>query len=96
METFRINCWEKVENHLKTLEGKIYYVGGTLCVDLSKFVGVGMNLNGKGFIYGSRNPLMKNSIVYLPDHISSLVKELYLKLKGETEHYKESIKCQMK
>jgi len=86
--------WNEVERQLQTLEGKIYFVGGTLCIDLSKY-GVAMNLNGKGFIYASSNPLMKNPEVYLPNHISSLVSEVYLKLKGETSHYRKNI-CQMK
>lgn len=82
--------WECVEVRLKNPDQhSVYFAGGTLCVDLPKG-GVAMNLNGKGFVYGGDNTFRKNSKVYLPNHIISLVRDLYIKTKGHTNHYKRN------
>ena len=82
--------WSHIESRLEKMEGSIYFAGGTLCVDLPKG-GVGMNLNGKGFVFGNNYPFMKNSKVYLPEHITQKVRETYLEVKGCTDHYKETV-----
>jgi hypothetical protein len=86
--------WDHVENCLLTEEGPIYFIGGTLCVDFVKdFVkgGIAMNLDGKGLVYGGLNKFRKNSQVYLPEYITDMVRKLYLRIKGETEHYREKV-----
>jgi len=60
--------WDHVEIRLIAEEGPIYFTGGTLCVDFEKNGGVGMNLNGKGFVFGGRDQYRKNSTVYLPEY----------------------------
>jgi hypothetical protein len=77
------HIWNDIENRLKDITNqKAYYVGGTLCLDLPKF-GIGMNLNGKGFIYGGSK--RNNDRIYLPKTITSLVQKIYLDIKGKTE-----------
>jgi hypothetical protein len=44
---------------------------------------VAMNLDGKGFTSAGK--------LVLPKPIHQLVKETYLKVKGETEHFKEEV-----
>lgn len=67
--------WDHVENRLLTEEGSIYFVGGTLCVDFVKS-GIGMNLDGKGFVYGGSDKFRRNSRVYLPDYITEMVRKI--------------------
>jgi hypothetical protein len=72
--------WRHIEERLITRE-HLYYIGGTLCVDNeNKPGGIGLNLNGKGFIYSGN---LKNSTVYIPKHISELVHQIYRDVKGE-------------
>lgn len=77
--------WTKVENRLRHRDGVMYYVGGTLCLDWDKG-GIGLNLDGKGFVFGTSH-LVKNDRVYQPQHILDLVRQFYLEIKGPTEHY---------
>jgi len=82
--------WDHIENCLLTEEGPIYFIGGTLCVDFAKG-GVAMNLDGKGFVYGGSDKFRRNSQVYLPEYITDMVRKLYLRINGETEHYREKV-----
>jgi hypothetical protein len=72
--------WDHVEDRLITREGSIYFAGRTLCVDFDKG-GIGMNLDGKGFVYGGCNAHRKNSTVYLPDYITDMVRRTYVEYK---------------
>lgn len=75
-------CWRHVEIRLITRES-LYYAGGTLCVDnIGKPGGIGLNINGKGFVYTCHHHL-KNGVVYLPKHITKLVHEIYNETRGE-------------
>jgi hypothetical protein len=67
----------------------MYFVGGTLCLDWSKG-GIGLNLDGKGFVFGT-SPLIKNDRVYQPQHILTLVRECYLETKGQTDYFKRVV-----
>ena len=76
--------WKIVEDALNDPENHAtYYVGGTFCIDFPNG-GVGLNLDGTGFSFNGGN-------LYMPKYINDKVKELYLKYKGETEHYKSEI-----
>jgi hypothetical protein len=79
--------WRHIELRLITKEN-LYYAGGTLCVDTEKG-GVALNIDGKGFVYGNHQHL-KNSKVYIPEHISSLVHQIYKELKGEKLFYERT------
>jgi hypothetical protein len=81
--------WNHVETRL-LLEDSLYYAGGTLCIDFEKG-GVAMNLNGKGFIYGGRDKFRQNSQVYLPSYITDMVRKIYLRVNGETEHFRREV-----
>lgn len=77
--------WSHIETRLITCE-KLYYAGGTLCVDnIGKSGGIGLNLNGKGFVF-TNHPHMKNSKVYLPSHITKMVHDFYKEVKGEKRY----------
>lgn len=87
---FQHTIWKHVEEKLINIEGTgAYYAGGTLSLPLGKDRGICLNLNGKGFVL---NNSIKNTMVYLPEHITKLVREIYLKVCGKTEHYLESVK----
>jgi len=89
--------WLHVEKRLLDIENTgAYYAGGTLSLPLgtnkqNKPIGVCLNISGKGFVLSD----LKNTTVYLPDHITSLVRELYLKYKGNTDHYQETVVKEM-
>lgn len=85
--------WNSIEQRLITREGSIYFAGGTLFIDTQNSI-VGLNLDGTGFVnhtkeYAITKEYFKNGKVYLPDHITELVRKIYLDVKGETEYYKE-------
>jgi hypothetical protein len=85
--------WNSIEQRLITREGSIYFAGGTLCVDTKNSI-IFLNLDGTGFIhhtkeYANTKEYFKNGKVYLPDHITDLVRKIYLDVKGETDYYKE-------
>lgn len=82
--------WDHVEMRLLAEEEPNYFVGGTLCVDFDRG-GIGMNLDGKGFVFGGRNQFRRNSTVYLPEYITDMVRKVYLRIKGETKHYREQV-----
>ena len=84
--------WQHVEQQLVTREGRIYYAGGTLIVDFEKGGGIGMNLNGKGFVMPSKQyNFFKNDRVYMPESITNLVRSIYLEIKGKTDHFIEQV-----
>jgi len=77
--------WQPIEQALKNPEAwphNIYYVGGTLCVDMKRGF-VAMNLDGRGFTSAG--------VLVLPKPIHQLVKETYIKIKGNTRHYQEEV-----
>jgi hypothetical protein len=86
--------WEHVELALNNIENiASYYAGGTLSLPLGKDKlgkdrGICLNLSGRGFVLSD----IKNSTFYAPDHITKLVRDTYLKYKGETDHYREVVK----
>jgi|WetSurMetagenome_2_1015567.scaffolds.fasta_scaffold699013_2 hypothetical protein len=83
--------WKHVEERLNNIEDTCaYFAGGTLSIPLGmnkkgKGIGICLNLSGKGFVLSN----LKNTQVYMPDYITQLVQEIYLKYKGKTEHYIE-------
>lgn len=85
--------WKHVEEALHNIEETYsYYAGGTLSISLGKNkngkdFGICLNIDGKGFVLSD----IKNSRVYLPDFITKKVRKIYLKYKGKTEYYKETI-----
>jgi len=85
--------WKHVEEALNDVENRYaYYAGGTLSLYLGKNKagedrGICMNLNGKGFVLSN----IKNTTVYLPDFITKIVRKIYLKHKGRTDHYIEEV-----
>lgn len=88
-----LKFWEHIKKRLED-ESNLYYFGGTLCVDNEgKNGGVALNLNGRGFVYSNPYPFFKNwsGKIYLPQEIIELVRKLYLKIKGETQHYLDEI-----
>ena len=93
MQHIQKKFWEHVEYALINIE-KIasYYAGGTLSIPLGKDKsgkdrGICLNLSGRGFVLSN----IKNSTLYAPDYIVTMVRELYLRYKGETDHYKEVV-----
>lgn len=87
--TFQKKCWSRVEEKLQTLQGTIYYMGGTLSVGLTPQTGIALNLDGSGFVFGKFKG--KNERVYQPPHILELVRKIYREKKGINEHYRESV-----
>lgn len=80
--------WSHVEDRLVKRQ-HLYFTGGTLCIDneKSKGGGIGLNLDGKGFVYSSHTHL-KNDTLYVPKHIMDLVHEIYKETKGSKLHKK--------
>lgn len=94
-ELFVAKIWEPIEQRLKKRE-RLYYIGGTLCVDRFYNIkkgdrGIGLNLDGKGFVYNQYIRKFKNDTLYIPKHILKLVRVIYLETKGETDHYKKEV-----
>jgi hypothetical protein len=82
--------WQHIYTRL-IMRTELYYSGGTLCVDnLNSPGGLGLNLNGRGFIY-TQHSHMSNSTFYMPIGILKLVHAIYLETKGRTQHYLNSI-----
>lgn len=82
--------WKEVEEKLINVgDSEAYYCGGTLSVPLTKKRGICLNLNGSGFVLNTE-PHMKNTKVYQPKFILEIVRKIYLKEKGKTEHYIKS------
>jgi hypothetical protein len=85
--------WKHVEEALTNVEKiSAYYAGGILSLPLGKDKlgkdrGICLNLSGRGFVLSN----IKNSTLYAPGHIIKMVRELYLKYKGKTDHYKEVV-----
>lgn len=88
-QTIQEKCWKRVEEKLQSLQGTIYYMGGTLSVGLTSETGVALNLDGTGFVFGKFKG--KNERVYQPDHILELVRKIYREKKGINEHYRQSV-----
>ena len=72
----------------------VYYVGGSLCIDSKCPTDASityctiLNLNKTG------NADFAGDYPFdIPDHIYSLLKKLYLKVKGNTDFYKNTIKA---
>lgn len=84
--------WKHVENKLKNINSSgSYYCGGTLSVPLFNKRGICLNLDGTGFVLNS-DPHMKSQKLYQPKFILKIVRDIYLKEKGKTNHYIRSIK----
>lgn len=82
--------WQHIYKRL-IARSELYYFGGTLCVDnLNGPGGLGLNLNGRGFVY-THHSYMNNSTFYMPTSILTLVRTIYLETKGHTQHYSNSI-----
>ena len=84
----RPSYWKPVEDALINRDVPIYFVGGTLCVDYAKSKGIGINLDGRGFVF---NASLKNGRVYVPKHVVAIVRDIYLQTKGKTNHFKEKV-----
>jgi len=89
------NIWKPVLEAL--VEGKarsIYYLGATLCVDISETCGVAMNIDGTGFTYGKERCTFerKSRRVYLPEEILEYVRICYLEYKTNLEYFNEKVK----
>lgn len=81
--------WQRVEDQLRNIEETgAYFVGGTLSLPLGKEKGICLNLDGIGFLLHGD---LKNPVVYQPDYITSMVCEIYRKVKGETEYFTETV-----
>ncbi|MDD5649402.1 MAG: hypothetical protein PHF86_03145 [Candidatus Nanoarchaeia archaeon] len=72
--------WRHIEKRIIEKDN-LYYVGRTLCVDNKISGGIALNLNGIGFVY-SKHKFMKNSRVYIPEHILKIIKLLYIETKN--------------
>ena len=85
--------WRHVEEALNNIEQTgAYYMGGTLSLPLGKNksgkdIGICLNLFGRGFVLSD----LKNTRVYLPDFITELVKNKYLRYNGKTEYFIKAI-----
>lgn len=78
--------WIDVEHRLIT-QDSLYFAGGTLMMDINNGL-IAFNLDGKGFIcHTPELSHFKNGTLYMPDHITDLVRKIYLDTKGQTEHY---------
>jgi hypothetical protein len=93
MEFFKLRFWEHVKKRLED-ESNLYFFGGTLCVDHEeKAGGIALNLDGSGFVYSNPYPFFKkwSGKFYPPQEIIELVRMIYLKTKGETQHYLDEV-----
>ena len=89
-ELFVANFWDPIEKRIKEKD-HLYYAGGTLFVDnKDRPGGIALNLDGAGFSYSSHAHL-KETKLYMPKYILVLVRELYIEICGETDHYKEEV-----
>ena len=77
--------WQKIQSRLESLDGVIYYAGGTLCVDFPEGGFIGLNLCGGWFCCLPGMPEVTGK--RQPEEVYSLVKKVYLKTKGENSHY---------
>lgn len=76
---------------LKDIENQTaYYAGGTLCIDFEDMACVGLNLNGRGFTYHPNATANLRRNILLPKDMVQLVRDIYLKHKGRTEHYEQN------
>ena len=81
-----MKTWDHVKQALIKRNCPLYFMGGTLCVDVPNRSPVCMNLSGQGFI---ANVSLKNEKVYVPEDVMRLVKEIYIEVKGKTSYYYE-------
>ena len=96
---FREKFWKETNDILTILLGKnadcvnknVYYGGGTLFIDFNSDRSIALHLNGKGFVMNDKMHPKHNTLIYQPDYIFEKVKKLYVKVKGETEHYKSEM-----
>lgn len=88
-QNFQEKCWNRVEKKLRTLQGNIYYIGGTLSVGLTPETGIALNLDGTGFVFGKIQG--KNDQVCQPPHILELVRKIYRDKKGINDHYRRKV-----
>lgn len=83
--------WQHVEKALLDIENTgAYYAGGTLSLPLGVSAtgvprGICLHVDGTGFVLSD----IKNTRVYLPDYITDLVRDIYVKTKGYTNYYLE-------
>lgn len=92
--------WAKIHKNLlavkyadaKNQDSRVYFAGGTLCVDLPHALYL-MSVSGKGFITSLQNfPAPVSKKVYLPNFILQLVQAIYLDTMGMTDYFKENYK----
>lgn len=74
--------WNHVEERLRKRDTNMYFMGRTLSVALSTKSGIALNLDGKGFIFGSIRSGF-NDRIYQPDYITEMVIDIYRETKGE-------------
>jgi hypothetical protein len=83
--------WGHVEKKLLNIKNiTAYYCGGTLFVSIGNEKEIALNLDGSGFLL-NHYPHLKNATIYQPNFILKKVRKIYLKEKGKTEHYKDSL-----
>lgn len=72
----------------------MYYMGATLCVDITKTCGVALNLDGTGFTYGTQSkcPWVRERKIYIPKEVLEYVRIIYLEYKDNQAHYDEVVK----
>lgn len=84
--------WQMIDQLLDNIENiGAYYAGGTLFVPFAQGKSVALNIEGSGFVLGSRYSHMKDSTLRQPTEITEKVRELYLKYRGQTNHYAEVV-----
>jgi len=89
--------WVHIERNLRDVlnhrhqDLMMYFAGGTLCIDGKNALYM-LHINGKGSVNPMNGPLLKNSMVIMPDYITSLVQKVYLQAKGATGYYREESK----
>jgi len=82
--------WGEVDRCLDNIENvQSYYAGGTLCIDITPSRGIGLNLDGRGFIFSDSHikDIHKDTSVILPQNITKKVRNIYLKVKPNNMKY---------
>jgi hypothetical protein len=83
--------WELVKDQIvrasvKDNDTRMYYAGGTFCIDFPGGVYC-LNLDGQGFSsFGG-----KEEQLVQPEDVKKLVRETYLRVKGDTDFYKSQV-----
>jgi hypothetical protein len=83
--------WGPVLDALENRNKPMYYIGGTLCIDLDNKKGICLNLDGTGFTVARNSPLTKNLKVYAPSDVLEYVRIYYLEHKNNLDYFNQKV-----